>query len=115
MAQDMSALIAALAEASKTSETPAEATKTKSPIFNAKNITLIILVIAFGFGIYGSFEKAFFKMDDYTKFLETFTWFFAPLVVSIGAGSATKVISSGLVKGKEMLKPTAPTTEEVKK
>jgi len=106
MAQpDMTELIAALTKASK--ETPTKETKKeKGTIFTAKNITLLILIIAFGFGIYGSFEKAFFVMEDYTKFIETFTWFFAPLVVSIGAGSATKTLG-------ELRKPKP--TEEVKK
>lgn len=59
---------------------------------SAKNITLLVLVLAFAFGIYGSFSNSLINMAEYVTFLESFTWFFAPLIVSIGAGSATKNI-----------------------
>lgn len=99
MAKDMTALIDALNEASKSgSENPVEQ---KGKIFTAKNITLVVLIVAFAFGVYGSFEKALFQMDEYVKFLETFTWFFAPLVVSIGAGTATKLITDKSKKEKD--------------
>jgi len=59
----------------------------------AKNLTLFILAVAFGFGVYGSFNAANFNIDNYVNFLGTFAWFFAPLIISIGAGSATKNLS----------------------
>lgn len=95
MAQDMTELLAALKESSKPAKTKIAVT--------AKSITLVILVVSFGFGVYGSFEKAIFNMADYVTFLETFTWFFAPLIISIGAGSATKSLTD-LKKKKEETK-----------
>lgn len=93
MAQtDITALLAALGDSSKTTS--------KGGVFTAKIITLIILILSFAFGVYGSFKESLFNMTDYITFLETYTWFFAPLVISIGAGSATKVITEG-IKNKE--------------
>jgi hypothetical protein len=80
--EDVAAIVAAL-----------EAQKKKPIIGSAKTITLFILVAAFVFGVYGSFDKANFNMAEYVTFLESFAWFFAPLIISIGAGSATKSIA----------------------
>jgi hypothetical protein len=98
MPQDMTELIAALKNVGIGTETEKDTRIKKGAIFTAKFITLAILIAAFGFGVYGSFEKASFNMTDYVSFLQSFTWFFAPLIVSIGAGSATKVISDGMKK-----------------
>lgn len=71
-----------------------EAQKKKPIVGSAKSITLVILLLAFGFGVYGSFDKANFNMAEYVTFLEGFAWFFAPLIISIGAGSATKTLAA---------------------
>lgn len=77
----------------------------------AKWITLTILVLAFGVGVVGSFNVADFNMDSYVKFLESFAWFFGPLVISIGVGTSAKTITEKLGKGKE--KETELTPEEL--
>ena len=78
---DEIAAIAAALEANKK--------KNKHIVGPAKLITLAILSLAFAFGVYGSFNDANFNMAEYTSFIESFSWFFAPLILSIGAGAAT--------------------------
>lgn len=80
--EDVAAIVAAL-----------EAQKKKPIVGSAKTITLAILVLAFAFGVYGSFDRTNFSMAEYVTFLESFAWFFAPLIISIGAGSATKTLA----------------------
>jgi len=64
----------------------------------AKWITLAILIFAFAVGVFGSFDAANFNMDDYVKFLESFAWFFGPLVISIGVGTSAKKVSDSLTE-----------------
>lgn len=66
----------------------------------AKWITLTILILAFVVGVFGSFEAANFNMDDYVKFLESFAWFFGPLVISVGVGTSTKKVTEAIAAKK---------------
>ena len=57
----------------------------------AKNLTLMILALAFLIGAVGSFIPIF-NMDGYTKFLIHFSPFYLGLIASIGTNSAVKKI-----------------------
>lgn len=61
----------------------------------AKFLTLAVLLITLGFGIFGSFKVAGFEMDSYVKFLDKFIWPTSTLILSIGAGAVTKKIVNG--------------------
>lgn len=69
-------------------ETKYEATKKKDV---AKNLTLIILSIAFLTGVVGAFVPTF-NMDGYIRFLPAFSPIYIALIASIGANSAVKKI-----------------------
>ncbi|MFW6225516.1 MAG: hypothetical protein ACOC3V_00990 [bacterium] len=58
----------------------------------AKNVTLIILGLAFLVGVIGSLGLFPFQMPDYVMFLDSFKWFYAPLIVMIGLGKAAEKV-----------------------
>jgi len=76
----------------------------------AKWITLTILCLTFGTGVFGSFEMAHFDLSDSVMFLEAFAWFFGPLVLSVGLGSSvkkvTEVIASKKTEKEELSEPS---------
>jgi len=64
-------------------------TVTKTKVKNtAKNMTNIMICVAFIVGVIGSFMKTIFDMDAYVKFLGAFAPFVIALIVSIGGNSA---------------------------
>lgn len=85
-----------------------QAGKERKPLKgSAKWLTLAILALIFCVGVFGSFKVANFDMDNFVLFLDTFKWFFGPLVISIGVGGATKSVTDSIkekAKEKEELK-----------
>jgi len=67
----------------------------------AKFLTLTVLLITLGFGIFGSFKVAGFDMDAYVKFLDKFIWPTSTLILSVGAGTITKRLTEKKEKDKQ--------------
>jgi len=88
-------------------------TKKKPLTGSAKWITLAILVFAFCVGVFGSFNAANFNMDSYVKFLESFAWFFGPLVISIGVGTSTKKLGEAITNKERIKQGEKVSPEEV--
>lgn len=60
--------------------------------------TIIILILTFGIGVFGSFNKVDFSMTNYVEFLESFKWYFMVISGGVGVGTSVKTISKVLTK-----------------